>query len=186
MVAFRLPDYLPQPCSTQDLESPSAARVCLALDTIIQYSLEDIIPAVQTRLYDTLSHNSSVYVACSNKTYPIHTWVIKASRSPKDPSCTPGPVKETAKPHRANGCEGSKTTQRPRLRSCKRRSSTDSRPRQSRYSDHLMGPRGLKFSRYPSSLKVTLEAGQQHCCYSVGRIARSRPNYLYSPIRLVF
>ncbi|KAF9647646.1 ARM repeat-containing protein [Thelephora ganbajun] len=42
----------------KDLESPSVTRVCLALDTIIQYPLEDIIPAVQTRLYDILSHNS--------------------------------------------------------------------------------------------------------------------------------
>ena len=59
--------------STQDLESSSIKRVCLALDTIIQYPLGDIIPAVQTRLYDILSHNSSVYVVCSNKIYPIHT-----------------------------------------------------------------------------------------------------------------
>ena len=59
--------------STQDLESSSITRVCLALDTIIQYPLEDIIPAVQTRLYDILSHNSSVHAVCSNKMYLIHT-----------------------------------------------------------------------------------------------------------------
>lgn len=44
----------------QDLESPSVPRICLALDTLIQSPSKDVIPAIQTRLYDLLSHNSSV------------------------------------------------------------------------------------------------------------------------------
>ena len=71
--------------STQDLESSSVTRVCLALDTITQYPLEDIIPAVQTRLYDILSHNSSVHVVCSNKIYLIHTLYHQ------DPTSVEGP-----------------------------------------------------------------------------------------------
>lgn len=69
----------------QDLESPSVTRVCLALDTIIQYPLEDIIPAIQTRLYDILSHNSSVHVVCSNKISLIHTL------NNQDPTFAEGP-----------------------------------------------------------------------------------------------
>ena len=45
---------------TQDLEHGSVARICLALDVIISASTEDLVPAVQQRLYDILSHNSSV------------------------------------------------------------------------------------------------------------------------------
>jgi AP-4 complex subunit epsilon-1 len=40
------------------------ARICLALDTMIQSPFEDVIPAVQDRLYDILSHNSSVCAYC--------------------------------------------------------------------------------------------------------------------------
>ncbi|KAF7321430.1 Adaptin-N domain-containing protein [Mycena kentingensis (nom. inval.)] len=42
----------------QDLESPSDALVCLALDNLIASPSEDIIPAVQTRLHDLLSNNN--------------------------------------------------------------------------------------------------------------------------------
>ncbi|KAI0780693.1 ARM repeat-containing protein [Trametes elegans] len=42
----------------KDLDSPAVPRICLALDTLIQSPLKDVIPAVQTRLHDLLSHNS--------------------------------------------------------------------------------------------------------------------------------
>ncbi|KAF7979870.1 hypothetical protein HWV62_40641 [Athelia sp. TMB] len=41
-----------------DLENPSISRICLALDTLIHSSTEDVIPAVQSRLHELLSHNS--------------------------------------------------------------------------------------------------------------------------------
>ncbi|THH15512.1 hypothetical protein EW146_g4974 [Bondarzewia mesenterica] len=41
-----------------DLESIKTSRMCLALDYIIQSPWEDVIPAVQSRLHDLLSHNS--------------------------------------------------------------------------------------------------------------------------------
>lgn len=45
---------------SKDLESSDIPRICLALDTLIQHSSEDAIPAIQSRLQDLLSHNSSV------------------------------------------------------------------------------------------------------------------------------
>lgn len=50
----------------QDLESPLVPRICLALDTIIRAPFEDLVPAVQDRLYDILSHNSSVCIHCQS------------------------------------------------------------------------------------------------------------------------
>lgn len=46
----------------QDLESPETPRICLALDSLVMSSTEDVIPAVQSRLYELLSHNSSVCI----------------------------------------------------------------------------------------------------------------------------
>lgn len=46
----------------QDLESDSIARICLALDNVAVSSNEDLIPAVQSRLHDLLSHTSSVCI----------------------------------------------------------------------------------------------------------------------------
>ncbi|OBZ69200.1 AP-3 complex subunit delta [Grifola frondosa] len=43
----------------KDLENTDISRICLALDTIIQFSTEDVIPAIQSRLFDLLSHNSA-------------------------------------------------------------------------------------------------------------------------------
>ncbi|KAI0723998.1 ARM repeat-containing protein [Cerioporus squamosus] len=43
----------------KDLESTSVPRICLALDTLIQSPSRDVIPAIQSRLHDLLSHNSS-------------------------------------------------------------------------------------------------------------------------------
>ncbi|KAJ3565906.1 hypothetical protein NP233_g7346 [Leucocoprinus birnbaumii] len=40
-----------------DLEHDSISRICLALDNIIHTSFADVIPAVQERLYELLSHN---------------------------------------------------------------------------------------------------------------------------------
>ncbi|KAI0362383.1 ARM repeat-containing protein [Trametes cingulata] len=42
----------------KDLESSTVPRICLALDTLIQSPSKDVIPAVQSRLHDLLSHNS--------------------------------------------------------------------------------------------------------------------------------
>ena len=42
----------------QDLESPLEPRICLALDTLIQSPSKDVIPAIQSRLHDLLSHSS--------------------------------------------------------------------------------------------------------------------------------
>ncbi|KAI0672983.1 ARM repeat-containing protein [Trametes maxima] len=42
----------------KDLDSPGIPRICLALDTLIQSPSKDVIPAVQSRLHDLLSHNS--------------------------------------------------------------------------------------------------------------------------------
>ncbi|GBE82098.1 hypothetical protein SCP_0404770 [Sparassis crispa] len=44
----------------KDLESHLVPRICLALDTLIHFSTEDFIPAIQSRLIDLLSHSSSV------------------------------------------------------------------------------------------------------------------------------
>ena len=44
----------------QDIHDSSVQRICLALDTVIAKPMEDVIPAVESRLYDLLSHNSSV------------------------------------------------------------------------------------------------------------------------------
>ena len=44
----------------QDLESPEIPRICLALDALITSPSHDVIPAVQPRLHDLLSHTSSV------------------------------------------------------------------------------------------------------------------------------
>ena len=50
----------PRLTCTQDLDHESVARICLALDVIITAPTEDLVPAVQQRLHDILSHNSSV------------------------------------------------------------------------------------------------------------------------------
>ncbi|KZT71326.1 ARM repeat-containing protein [Daedalea quercina L-15889] len=42
----------------KDLESPELPRICLALDTLVQFSTSDVIPAIQTRLADLLSFTS--------------------------------------------------------------------------------------------------------------------------------
>nr|GAT57748.1 predicted protein [Mycena chlorophos] len=42
----------------KDLESPSEARVSLALDNLVASPSAEVIPAVQTRLHDLLSNNS--------------------------------------------------------------------------------------------------------------------------------
>ncbi|KAL1944674.1 hypothetical protein VTO73DRAFT_3104 [Trametes versicolor] len=42
----------------KDLESAEVPRICLALDILIQSPSKDVIPAVQSRLHDLLSHNS--------------------------------------------------------------------------------------------------------------------------------
>lgn len=44
----------------QDLESYTPSLICLSLDNLIASPSEDIIPAVQKRLEDLLSNNSSV------------------------------------------------------------------------------------------------------------------------------
>lgn len=41
----------------KDLESGNPARMCLALDNLIAFSNEDIIPAVQDVVLDLISHN---------------------------------------------------------------------------------------------------------------------------------
>ncbi|PIL24211.1 hypothetical protein GSI_13964 [Ganoderma sinense ZZ0214-1] len=45
----------------KDIESPAVPRICLALDILIQSPSRDVIPAIQTRLHDLLSHDSSVH-----------------------------------------------------------------------------------------------------------------------------
>ncbi|KAL1696083.1 armadillo-type protein [Schizophyllum commune] len=42
----------------KDLESPEIPRICLALDALITSPSHDVIPAVQPRLHDLLSHTS--------------------------------------------------------------------------------------------------------------------------------
>ncbi|KAG6920089.1 hypothetical protein DXG01_010157 [Tephrocybe rancida] len=44
----------------KDLEHEDVPRICLALDNVIASSNEDLIPAIQARLHDLLSHNSSI------------------------------------------------------------------------------------------------------------------------------
>lgn len=46
----------------KDLESSAIPRICLALDTLITSANTDVIPAVQSRLHELLSHNSSVCI----------------------------------------------------------------------------------------------------------------------------
>ena len=46
----------------QDLESDQVPRICLALDNLIMTPNEDVIPAVQSRLYVLLSHEQSVTI----------------------------------------------------------------------------------------------------------------------------
>ncbi|KAI0819517.1 ARM repeat-containing protein [Trametes gibbosa] len=43
----------------KDLESSAVPRMCLALDALVQSPSKDVIPAVQSRLHDLLSHNSA-------------------------------------------------------------------------------------------------------------------------------
>ncbi|KZT23916.1 ARM repeat-containing protein [Neolentinus lepideus HHB14362 ss-1] len=43
----------------KDIESSRVPRICLALETLIHSPFEDVIPAVQSRLYDLVSHNSA-------------------------------------------------------------------------------------------------------------------------------
>ncbi|KAK2467833.1 hypothetical protein APHAL10511_000128 [Amanita phalloides] len=42
----------------KDLESPNVARICLALESLIATPTEHVIPAVQSRIQDLISHNS--------------------------------------------------------------------------------------------------------------------------------
>jgi hypothetical protein len=44
----------------KDLERPEIPYICLALDNIIKFSTEELVPAIQLRLRDLLQHNSSV------------------------------------------------------------------------------------------------------------------------------
>ena len=46
----------------QDIESHIVSRICLALDTLMYFPPEDVVPAIQDRLYDLLSHTSSVCI----------------------------------------------------------------------------------------------------------------------------
>lgn len=46
----------------QDLESDDDARICLALDNLVASPTEDVIPAVQSRLHDLLSHDVYVFL----------------------------------------------------------------------------------------------------------------------------
>jgi len=41
----------------KDLESGSPARMCLALDNLISFANDDIVPAVQDLILEMLSHN---------------------------------------------------------------------------------------------------------------------------------
>jgi AP-4 complex subunit epsilon-1 len=41
----------------KDLESGSPGRMCLALDNIVTFANEDIVPAVQDAVLDLISHN---------------------------------------------------------------------------------------------------------------------------------
>lgn len=53
----------------QDLESASVARICLALQYLIAAPTEYVVPAVQSRVQELISHNSSVgsfYSAAGN------------------------------------------------------------------------------------------------------------------------
>ena len=54
----------------QDLENSSIARISLALDILIHSATEDMIPAVQARLHELMSHNSSVCVI-SKRALPL-------------------------------------------------------------------------------------------------------------------
>ncbi|KAF5385880.1 hypothetical protein D9615_002371 [Tricholomella constricta] len=47
----------------KDLECDNISQICLALDNVIASSNEDLIPAIQSRVHDLLSHNSSDYMA---------------------------------------------------------------------------------------------------------------------------
>lgn len=42
----------------QDLESDNVPRICLGLENLVASPNEDVIPAVQSRLQDLLSHDS--------------------------------------------------------------------------------------------------------------------------------
>ncbi|PCH37830.1 ARM repeat-containing protein [Wolfiporia cocos MD-104 SS10] len=42
----------------KDLESATVSRICLALETLIQFSTEDVVPAIRNHLTDLLAHNS--------------------------------------------------------------------------------------------------------------------------------
>lgn len=61
----------------QDLESSAIARICLALEVLVQSPSEDIIPAVQDRLYELLVHNSSVCILISNFTLKIEIFLLR-------------------------------------------------------------------------------------------------------------
>ena len=53
----------------QDLENSSIPRISLALDILIHSATEDVVPAVQFRLHELISHNSSVCIF-SKRTVP--------------------------------------------------------------------------------------------------------------------
>lgn len=49
----------------KDLESDRIPQICLALDNVIVSYNEDLIPAIQSRLHDLLSHTSSAACAAT-------------------------------------------------------------------------------------------------------------------------
>ncbi|KAG6862341.1 hypothetical protein C0995_016039 [Termitomyces sp. Mi166 len=49
----------PSQSELKDLEHNDIPRICLALENVISSSNQDLVPAIQTRLYDLLSHHSS-------------------------------------------------------------------------------------------------------------------------------
>ena len=51
------------------------SRICLGLDTLIHFPPEDVVPAIQDRLYDLLSHNSSVCtgISCLHLVFSLRT-----------------------------------------------------------------------------------------------------------------
>ena len=59
----------------QDLENPSIPRISLALDVLIHSATEDVIPAVQSRLQELISHNSSVCIISKRTLLSINRFI---------------------------------------------------------------------------------------------------------------
>ncbi|KAJ3511219.1 hypothetical protein NLJ89_g4224 [Agrocybe chaxingu] len=79
----------------KDLESNDVLRICLALDNLIGSPTEDVIPAVQSRLHDLLSHDYShvkrrAILACralsTHNTALMHRMHTVLPRRLKDPN----------------------------------------------------------------------------------------------------